>query len=149
MDPTTQTGPAQQVGDSVSKDLGQVVVNGRLGCAVRDDRKRFLSVPGQHLPVFTDEIGQNTPPRIDDETRIPELTGSGAHGPDIESLSAANSLGRTGVFLPVDHDVPDPRATGRAGSELHSDHDPGNSAASTPTAARAAAVTLAVTPEPQ
>jgi zinc/manganese transport system permease protein len=42
-----------------------------------------------------------------------------------------------------------PRATGRAGSELHSDHEPGNSAASTPTAASAASTTEAVTPEPQ
>jgi hypothetical protein len=42
-----------------------------------------------------------------------------------------------------------PRAMGRDGSELHSDHEPGNSAASQPTAASAASVTVALTPEPQ
>ena len=42
-----------------------------------------------------------------------------------------------------------PRPTGRFGSEHHSDHDPGNSAASRPSAASAATVTVAVTPEPQ
>ena len=42
-----------------------------------------------------------------------------------------------------------PRATGRVESELHSDHEPGNSAASTPTAANPAMATAAVTPEPQ
>ncbi len=42
-----------------------------------------------------------------------------------------------------------PRPTGRDGSELHSDHDPGNSATSCPNAASAATVMAAVTPEPQ
>ena len=42
-----------------------------------------------------------------------------------------------------------PVATGRSGSELHSDHEPGYSAASTPTAASAATATDAVMPEPQ
>src|SRR5271163_684007 len=43
----------------------------------------------------------------------------------------------------------DPRATARAGSELHSDHDPGNNAAWCPSVASAASVMAAVTPEPQ
>lgn len=43
----------------------------------------------------------------------------------------------------------DPRATGRAGSELHSDHDPGNSAAWYFIVASAASVTVALIPEPQ
>jgi fatty-acyl-CoA synthase len=42
-----------------------------------------------------------------------------------------------------------PVSTGCVGSEHHSDHDPGYSAASTPLAARAATSTDAVTPEPQ
>ncbi len=42
-----------------------------------------------------------------------------------------------------------PRPTGRVGSELHSDHDPGNSAASWPITASAATMTAALTPEPQ
>jgi hypothetical protein len=43
----------------------------------------------------------------------------------------------------------DPRATARDGSELHSDHDPGNNAAWCPSVASAASVMAAVTPEPQ
>jgi hypothetical protein len=43
----------------------------------------------------------------------------------------------------------DPRATGRDGSELHSDHDPGNSAGAYPIVVSAATVMVAVTPEPQ
>ena len=42
-----------------------------------------------------------------------------------------------------------PRSTGRVASEHHSDHDPGYSAASTPSAASAASTTDAVTPDPQ
>lgn len=70
-------------------------------------------------------------------------------GPTAASGELWRRVPRGTEYRVVDHDVPRPRATGRTGSELHSDHDPGNSAASTPTAARAAAVTLAVTPEPQ
>ncbi len=44
---------------------------------------------------------------------------------------------------------PAPRATGRVGSELHSDHDPGYSAASRPNAASAATMMAAVIPDPQ
>ena len=40
-------------------------------------------------------------------------------------------------------------STGRVVSEHHSDHEPGYSAAPTPTVARAATTTDAVTPEPQ
>jgi hypothetical protein len=42
-----------------------------------------------------------------------------------------------------------PRATRRVGSEDHSDHEPGYSAACTPVEASAASTTDAVTPDPQ
>jgi hypothetical protein len=42
-----------------------------------------------------------------------------------------------------------PAATGSAEFELHSDQEPGYSAASTPTEASAASTTDAVTPDPQ
>lgn len=42
-----------------------------------------------------------------------------------------------------------PVATGRSGSDDQADHEPGNSAASTPAIASAAISCAAVTPEPQ
>jgi len=65
-------------------------------------------------------------------------------------LSSVSAPSKTHLGFPVTRGTySTSRATGRPGSELHSDHDPGNSAASTPTAASAATVIDAVTPEPQ
>ena len=63
------------------------------------------------------------------------------------SAAALAALARAGAGGRC-HGAP-PVATGRFGSEDHADHEPGNSAASNPAIASAAARCAAVTPEPQ
>src|SRR5262245_24002268 len=82
----------------------------------------------------------------------PSLDVAGCAAPSLDVAGcAAPSLDVAGCAAPS-LDVAGcaaPRATGRIGSEHHSDHEPGYSGVSTPTTASAATTTDAVTPEPQ
>jgi hypothetical protein len=102
--------------------------------------------PGEHIAVWAHNLPESPIPLLAPvmATTLPVISASLLVTPwptTDTSRYSGPSLDVAGCAAP--------RATGRVGSEHHSDHEPGYSGVSTPMTASAATTTDAVTPEPQ
>lgn len=143
-------------GSSSDKNNGQAfpcIPNGGsvFGCQPCSAPDRSLGYTGNFFQAAGRRVHRRPPARLPSPGQPRRSRGSPSSSSFTSRLRPTTPPGspkpscRTGPAS----DYAVPRPTGRVGSELHSDHDPGNSSASWPITASAATMTAALTPEPQ